>query len=245
MRFLSQIVKLFILVIVVSACRKEILYEGIEGELKGRVSLIENFSLSDQSGVEVSVDGAPAGFKATTDINGSYSISGLKTGIYDVIFTKPGFSTFKLLSLQYIGGNIPFYAPNAFLYKLPTVNVTSLKVDTGKIYPWSNPFVRVTVSVSGPSATYLRYYVGDSPDVDYTDYLATDLVYFGAAYYPNGFPFYLQDSFLSKLPKRKQLYMVVYPGASGVSYTDITTGNEVYPVNIEKASAKIPLTIPK
>lgn len=243
--FSIQVLILVLILVISASCRKELIYEGREGELKGTVYLSERTLLTDHSGIQVTVDGASPEKEAITASAGKYSITGLKTGIYDIIFKKPGFSTYKVASLQFLGGNIPYYVQNVILYKLPEFSITSLKVDTGSYGQFRRPIVIITVKASEPSITYLRYFVGETSDVSYWDYLVTDLFYYNASYVPNGYQFQIQNTSVEKLPKGKQLYMVVYPCVEGNGYLDSSTGNLVYPVNTGRPSVIVPFIIPE
>lgn len=235
--FLFKILAFTCLAMILLSCKKEILYEGPVGDLKGRAILSDrNVTLTDYSGVEVIIDGSTPELRTTTNEKGEYTIQGLKTGIYDIVFTKNGFGTYKIVSFQFLGGNISTYAGSVTLNKLPDFSITDLKVDTGRFSPY-NYFVNVKVSLSVTTYYYMRYYISDSPDVSYSNYQATDYIY-------NLLSFNLLETFLSKLPKGKQLYIIFYPSASNSSYIDISNGSQIYDINSAKASKVVPFMIP-
>lgn len=224
------------------SCKKEIVYEGIPGELKGKVSI----SFEENDGVEVYIDGLSSEFRTTTNSKGEYSIKGLKTGIYDIIFRKEGYCPFKNISFQFYGGDLPDYVPTINLYPVPNIRVTSLKVDTGRYYQYAEPYVTLQMSFSEPQPSNMRIYVGNSERVSCSDYIESEATYNGN-YSSSLFSFNLPSSLLLKLPKEKQLYMVVYPSttSSTIGYIDIMTGNLVYPVDVENHSSVISFMIPK
>ena len=226
------------------SCNKETVYEDqLGGDLKGFVWVYNNNStLTDYSGVTVTVDGSSPVLKTTTNEKGEYTIEGLKTGIYDLVFTKDSFATYKMISFQFVGGNVPLDAGFVSLYKLSYAKINDLKVDTSSYYQYYYA-INVHGSLSGPSISYiyLRYYVSDSPDVSYTNYQATDYSYSSST---GVFSFSPSNTLLSKFPKGKQLYIILYSCTTSSSYIDINTGNQIYMINADKASAVVPFMIP-
>lgn len=227
------------------SCKKEIelKYSGLTGELKGTVTLYdERTKVTDCSGVTVTVEGSSPKLQATTNEKGEFDIKGLKTGIYDIVFTKSGYGTYKRVSYQFIGGSISSYAYGS-LYKLPDVKILGVKVDVESTnHVFNLIYVSGTLSEETRSIS-LQYYISDSPDVSYTSYQATG---FGFFYDVKDFGFRLRDELLYKFPQGKQLFIRVYPVAeTSFPYMDLTTGLSIYPVNPDCASEVIPFMKPK
>ncbi len=226
------------------SCNKETVYEDqLGGDLKGFVWVYNNNStLTDYSGVTVTVDGSSPVLKTTTNEKGEYTIEGLKTGIYDLVFTKDSFATYKIVSFQFIGSNVPTVASPVELYKLPDVKISDLKVDTSKNSPYSYSVIVHGSLSSSSSSLYLRYYISNSPDVSYSNYQASDYSF------PSSnvmFSFYINSNLLSKFSRDKPLYIIFYPCLSALtSYIDINTGNQIYMVNTSQGSAVVPFMIP-
>jgi len=237
----------FILLFVIS-CKKEITYEGTTGEFKGTViEYDENYNqISDCSGILVTAEGSDPLLQVTTNAAGEFSIKNLKTGIYDITFTKEGFATYKLVSFQFIGGPEPYICSKKILCKLPNVDITSLTIDT-ILYHNYYSYVQVKGTVSNDTTeTRLRYFISDSPDVSYTNYQATD---YESTYSSSGnfgsFSFNISSTILKMYGKKKQLYFIMYPyGSLSGGYTDITTGKTIYFVNPAKASVVVPFVVP-
>jgi hypothetical protein len=241
--FISSGRTLFLLglMMILFSCKKEVYYEALKGELKGRVGLTDNSStITDYSGVSVILDGSSPGLQTTTNAKGEYNFTDVKTGIYDIVFSKEGYGTYKLVSYQFIGGNIPTFIYPISLGKVPDFSITSLQVDTGRYSPYTY-FVNVTGKISVLTYSYLRVYLSDRPDVSYTNYQATDVIFVNNT----GEITYNLNNIISKYPKGKQLYIIVYPGIySSSSYIDLSSGNSIYTINTQKGSAIIPFTIP-
>lgn len=229
------------LMMIVFSCKKEVYYEGLKGELKGKAGLYENnTTITDYSGVSVTLDGSSPGLQTTTNAKGEYEFTDVKTGIYDIVFSKEGYGTYKLVSYQFIGGNLPTFVYPVSLAKIPVFSITSLKVDTGRYNPYSY-FVNVTGKVSVTASSNLRIYLSDRPDVSYTNYQATDYTFCNSA----GEISYNPYNLITKYPKGKQLYIILYPSPYYFSsYIDLSTGNPIYTVNTQKGSAIISFTIP-
>lgn len=224
------------------SCKKEIEYSGLSGELKGTVTLYdERTKANDCSGVTVTVEGSSPKLQATTNEKGEFDIKGLKTGIYDIVFTKSGYGTYKAVSYQFIGGSIPTYA-SATLAKLPDVKILGVKVnvDSDKYHLYS---INVRGTLSEETRSFnLQYYISDSPDVSYTRYQATGMQFNCI----KDFEFRLDYALFYKLPQGKQLYVRLYPVVeTSSSYIDRTTGLSIYSVNPDCASEVIPFMIPK
>lgn len=229
------------MMVIMLSCKKEIVYEGIKGDLKGKIYLLDYKSkITDFSGVSVTIDGSSPVLKTITNEKGEYELKDVKTGIYDIVFSKDGFGTYKLVSYQFIGGTLPTLVSPLQFYKQPDFTINDFKIDT---FRYSSYFSYVTASASLPVSAngLLRYYVSYNPDVSYTNYQATDITYTNGG----AITFNLNNTLLSKFPKGKQLYIIMYPYASSaMSYLDITTGNQIYSVNTSKATAVVPFMIP-
>jgi hypothetical protein len=192
------------------------------------------------------IDGSSPVLKTITNQKGEYSITGLKTGLYDIVFTMQGYCLYKIISRQFIGGNTALFIEPQTLYKLPDFTLSDLKVDTGRtsyggIY--GSYFVKLSGKILNSGTSYCQYYISERQDVSYKNYQATDYNIISGT--SGSFYFSLSSSIINKFKKGDKLYFIVYPSANTYqSYRDIETGNLIYSINIDKASSIIPFTIP-
>lgn len=237
MKIILKISVVIFFILAAYSCKKEIIYEGPAGDLKGSALLYEKFSpVSDNSGIEVVIEGTSPELKTLTASDGGFMFSGLKTGLYNLRFSKQGYATHKIVSFQYLGGNVSTNLYPVRLYKLPGFSITSLKADTGR-YSRYNGYVKVTLTLSSSLSEYnsVRLYVSDKPSVSYSDYVSTMHTEFAS--------FSLD---LKRLPKGKQLYMICYPSAiENEGYIDIVTGNTIYYIRTDAPSGIRSFMIPK
>jgi hypothetical protein len=244
MKFLYTMSKLstvLCLVILLFSCKREIIYEGPTGELAGKITL-SGVNVKDNSGVLVTIDGASPTLHTTTNAKGEYSIQNVKTGIYDIVFTKDSFSTFKIISFQFIGGNVPSYVYPRTLYKLPYFSITDLKVDTGR-YNSYNGFVTVSGLLPNSPNIVFRYYLSYSPDVSYTNYQQTGYLYSNPG---ENLSFNFNSNVLKNFISGEKIYLILYPSSfyNTQTYIDMVTGNPVYGVNVSMASAIVSFVLP-
>jgi hypothetical protein len=229
------------LVVLLISCKREIIYEGPMGALAGKITLA-GFNVKDNSGVLVTIDGTSPALHTTTNEKGEYSIENIKTGLYDIVFSKDSFSTFKIISCQFIGGKLPSYIDPITLYKLPYFSINDLKVDTGT-YSWQTGFVKVSALLNNSTSGTLRYYLSYSPDVSYTNYQQTGYIYVNAG---NNLSYNFNTTALRNFKKGKNIYIILYPSSVSYSgtYIDLITGNTIYGVNVSLPSSIVSFVLP-
>jgi hypothetical protein len=226
------------------SCTKEIINEGISGELKGRVWLHKPSSFNNNnSGALVTVEGSDPLLQTITDSAGEFSIKNLKTGIYDLVFSKDSFGTYKFYSYQFIGGNEPTLMMPVELFQLPDSKITVFKADTVRISS-NNYQIELLGSLSDTDTFMLRYFVSDSSTVSYSNYLVTGYFY---AFNKTDFSTSLNETYFKSFSGGTQLYIILYPSAYpfNMSYMDIITGNQIYNVTVNGASEVVPFKVPE
>jgi hypothetical protein len=244
MRCFYSIMKITIgllLMIFLVSCKKEIVNIGTEGELNGAVNLYisnNNYSLHG-SGVKVTIDGSSPLFQTTTDENGQFVIKELPTGIYDLVFTKDSFVTNKIVSYQFVGGEIASTVGQIGLYKLNYSKITDLTVNS-TIDP--NYWVSVKGKISQPIIFGFRYYLSMDSNVSYSNYQATG----ETEYNLDGEVWInLYNDDLLNIPANTTIYLIIYPcSAFYASYFDINTGKEIYMVNTQLPSGIVSFVSP-
>lgn len=239
MKKIIRITGFLFLILLCFSCKKEITYEGIKGDAKGKVRLLDPNSteiITDYSGVAIVVDGASPEMNTVSDKDGKYTLPGLRTGVYDLVFKKEGYATFKIMSWLFAGGNVPAYISSVILYKIPESKVSDLKVDTSYFG------VNAEAKVTNRNQLNYRYFISDKPDVSCDKYLVTNSMYLYAD--DPSLQVSINVSVINIFPKGKKLYVKVYPCASSSGYMNSETGLMSYPVNPDQGSNTAEFTIP-
>lgn len=228
-------------------CKKEINYVGIQGELRGRVRSNDGLSLKN---VLVSLTGGISRFETRTDDNGLYVFENLKTGIYDIDFTKDSFALFKFQSFQFIGGNLPTYTQPVYLYKFPPGLITNITADTDSSFMPYSFTVRISGTVTDTTSTsyYAQYYISNQSDVSSSKYQITE--YITRSKYQSD-TLFVQDlnmRVFSNYKPGEKLFIIFYKAnfnqMGPYSYLDTETGNEVYTYISKQGSNVAEFTLP-
>ncbi len=236
----------FLISVINSACEKDTEFEPLSGQLMGEVLLYggENQDASDNSGVEIIVEGSDPEIITSTDLNGQFKIENLESGTYNIVFKKEGYCEYKIIGYQFVGGNKP-----ATLYQIPLFVLPDLEIDNLEITDLDGGYavdVKITAKVSNDNdgRSFFRYYLSNEPDVSYENYISTGVEYnyFGS----EDMVFYLRID-TAEYPTGSKLYMIMYPASeSSQYYTDINTGKKIYTtINRHKPSEIANLTIPE
>lgn len=241
------LVFIFFILLLNIACEKDTEYEVLSGQLIGYVTLYDNdrAQVSDNSGVEIIIEGSNPQIKASTDEKGQFKIDNLKSGIYNIVFNKEGYCQHKIISFQFVGGNKP-----ATIYQTSLYSQSNLQIDSLELTDLKSQYTvvfRITAKVSNQNEntySYCRYYMSNEPDISYKKYISTDIAYSFSG--NEDLSFCLQIDTL-KYPIGSELYLIMYPASEWYQYyTDLNTGNEIYTsINISKPSEVVNITIPE
>ncbi len=215
---------------------------SLSGDLVGFSYLydVNGVRSADDSGIAVSAEGTS--LKTTTSSDGRWDLTGLTTGTYTLDFTKTGYGLYKRIGLQFVGGGQAYFGSES-LYQIPAFTVTNLSDSI------SNGDVFLSGKLTGILPENLRYvicFVGDSSGVSSdpkTYAFATDE---GASAGYSPFPILTENTFNSYgITSGQTVYIVAYAcGYGGDSYTDLSTGNTVYPCINPIPSNVITLVVP-
>lgn len=87
-----------------------------KGNIVGFVYLFNqnNERLSDESGTQVSI--LNTNYKVFTNEIGRFEFKEIPAGTYDFIFEKEGFTSVTKTGFQFVGGNVPAYLYEQYLY---------------------------------------------------------------------------------------------------------------------------------
>jgi CarboxypepD_reg-like domain len=96
------------------------------GSIVGTIHLFADngLPLHDESGALVSIEGES--FSTLTSTNGSWKLAGIPAGVYTLVFSKTGFTTYKEFNFQFAGNNT-YYFEDVHLGQIPSVAITQVK----------------------------------------------------------------------------------------------------------------------
>jgi hypothetical protein len=136
----------------------------LTGNIVGFVKLIDEVGneVEDKSGVTVSFEELP--HSATSNEIGRFELTNVPAGTYNLIFNKPGYSSNKIFSYQFIGGNIPANPRTRTLYELPRIEIKSLDIS------FNNNTIDISGSITETSKYLFRTYINDSSNVSELNY---------------------------------------------------------------------------
>jgi hypothetical protein len=203
-----------------NSCKKEVGPAGPDhtGNIIGFVTLYNSNGekLNNGEGVEVSIDGNNP-ISVNTDSIGKYQLDNIKTGVYDLTFSKDSFSSYKRIGLQFIGGTDPVVS-NASLY------VSSKNVISNLTLAVVNSQVRAYGNIGHTGYYgYYRYYIGLDASVSNTNYYSTGTL----SLLGTTFNAFINTDLYSS---GSSIYILIYGITSGdAGYQDITTGDIIYP----------------
>ncbi len=170
------------------------------GLLSGTVALIDinGNSFADKSGVLIQPEGYSQ--SALSDSNGNWSINGLSSHTYNLVFSKTGYGTMKH-SITYIGEDTIRYPTTVYLFQELTCNVIldSVSVVFDSIFSFTKKegyeSGRVTnISLTDSTNLKVIVYFGYSPNI----ILGDTTTYIGGSLFQNpspaGYPLTKQGS---------------------------------------------------
>jgi hypothetical protein len=233
MRTTKLFLALLVAVSIFSSCTKDNnSNDGIlSGDLIGYVKLyeVDGTALANNSGVTVAVEGR--NISATTDSTGRYVFTGLRTGTYNLTFTKSGYGTGKEIGYQFVGGGKVFHETSS-ISKIPSFKITKLTASTNY-----SERISFTVTLSGtlPSKGAVAIFVGTTPSVssdpaNYIDYAIINL--YSSTSTSANTSIYTSNLASYGISKGQTVYITAYSAPYNYyagSYTDLATGRSIFP----------------
>jgi hypothetical protein len=229
-----------IIVVLFTSCKKETGPAGpagpeLTGSIIGYVSLYNSLGdrIVNTKGVSVYIDGATPK-TVYTDSIGEYKLDSIKTGIYNITFSKDSFNTFKKLGQQLVGGSDPVIS-NVILY-VPSVNAVSNLALTIT----GNSHVTAAGTLSHPGYYgYYRYYIGINSSVNDTNYVYT------GTFNVTGLTLNNQIINTDAFQSGSTIYLIIYGITTGdAGYIDVANGDTYYPSLCTKPSNIASIVIP-
>ncbi|HET9135478.1 MAG TPA: carboxypeptidase-like regulatory domain-containing protein [Candidatus Kapabacteria bacterium] len=217
--------------------------DGVTGDLIGSVTLFDyrGRSMSDKSGVLIQCEGTS--YSAVSASDGSWVIHNLPTRNYSIAYSKDGFSTYKVTTYQYIGGNVQridgtvlrqpcrfTMTIDGFIMAKSDTTITNDSTGghstnrTGNIYSHTSDDTPDSVYV------YATYLFGRSESMNPLDPNSYVVQVDVSNPYPNktpgqvNFSATMQYTTFSKFKPGERIYVVAYPYLGLTSYYDVRTG---------------------
>ncbi|HEX5171371.1 MAG TPA: hypothetical protein VFW11_19475 [Cyclobacteriaceae bacterium] len=235
---------LLLLMLFSPGCVEENRQTALSGTLIGYITSFDKNQnrLADQSGVDVRIEGSREPILLTTDIDGKFQTD-LKTGTYDVILSKDGFCTHKIIGYGFVGGENPT-SLSGDVYELPTAVVENLEVkdrsNSFQVLMECKVFVDLPSTSSG-SGLY-RYYLSNASSISVSNYVETGIVYGSTG---SGSFTFIQEIKTSKFPVASDVYLMVAPCTESYQhFIDIETGNLVFSTVKPDAAKVVSFKVP-
>lgn len=169
-------ISIFVLVglILFNSCKKD---ETADPEPAAKANIIGSVNLYDegtvqldQSNMTVTLEALSPMISATTDGNGEFTLVDVPFGVYNIVYEKSGFGTYKLINLEHKNtGSSTVITVAPSLGQKSTTEVTNISTstngDTVKISFTTVPSANVG------NTRYQRYFLSANSNVDNENYL--------------------------------------------------------------------------
>ena len=229
-------------IMLLSSCKNSIAptepNSKLNGNLWGIVNLIQENHANNPSseGVSVTIEGTT--LSTTTDSIGYWRFTNLKSGVYNIMFSKQGYGTTKLIKYNFVPSDTMNSLYN-MLFQIPDYYISVLHATE----------LRDSIEVSGKiseNTNYSRYamlfYSLDST-VDYNNYNLEEYLIL----YPDSstFDFTVTKNLLhdSGLQSGSIVYLAAYTYTGLTAYTDSVSGKLVY-TSFSHKSTKVSFIAP-
>lgn len=239
-----QLFLIMVYVGLLSGCTTVIEYELPKGTLLVQVNLMDlaGKSIPENGGVEVTLEGSTPLIKVSTDENGMVEISNLNSGTYNILFNKEGYTQYRLMSYQFVGGN-EITMVNGYLYENSNAQIHDLTLSESDYYFYPNILLEADISDNDRGNSFIgRYFISNSPDVSYMDYQVTGVINEKLDY--NHLQYNLRYN-TETYPVDSKVYVIMYPASiNGMQYIDIDSGQLIYTdINLDNGSSVASYTI--
>jgi hypothetical protein len=213
---------------------------SLTGSIVGFVNPLDQFGDEQaKSGVTVTVENTSPLLTTTTDANGRYEFPNVKSGTYNIAFSKAGFGMVKIQGYPHVGGDQPSYLYSREIVGIATTTVTSIAVGAVQPPNSSNGFndyvLPLTIRLANSSlpnannGLYAQVFVGKTAAVtSATGIQMTSVSYYSGSTYPT----YLSRGMMNRagFATGTTAYAIVYgaPNYYDYGYVDLATGLPVY-----------------
>lgn len=201
------------------------------GTLSGYVTVYDQYGFKvpgDLSGVSVSIPGM-AGDSTVTNSAGSYSISNLKTGVYNLFYSKANCGSVLVNDYSFLGGGT--INRNQAMSLIPSFSLFNVNDTIVTVSTDTGVAIRGIDSVNGVARQYIIFgstasTVSSAPGT-YVYNSAVETIKAGQGTF-NAF-LTQQELADAGLTPGTTAYFIVYPYSAGQpTYVDLSTGKTVY-----------------
>ena len=228
---MKKIIAAVFFICVLFSCKKEnpkvedpVIQPVTTGDLKGKVYQYDQYGNAYVTGLNtttVTIDSI--GKTTVTDAEGRYSFTGISSGIYTILFKKPGSGVIKLKGVNYTFIDTSTY--NAEIADIPSFLITTayLKDTSWFTTPLPGIYYNANISPANTKAKFVAI-IGKSANISLAD--PTSYIKFSTAtgFGTTDYARFISYNFLSTsygFPKDSIIYVKLYPVAStGASYYD-------------------------
>jgi hypothetical protein len=126
--------------------------------IAGQLTLYNEFSLNetDAGGVVVTLTSGTLQLTDTTNTAGLYHFPGMKTGTYNLLYTKPGYDTMKVNGISHFGGGtVPTSVQNVIVTQIP-VKTAPISLS---LYSNNANATIFTIVLDTSSLNYVQFYL--------------------------------------------------------------------------------------
>ena len=135
MRYSFYLSVSIIILLLTQSCTEETIYKvGITGSLTGTVYSSSNTGSSVLADATILLEGSDPLITLKSDTNGKYHVEGLRTGTYNVVISKDGYGTFRILGYSFVGGENETSIGGVTLYQLPNMLIKEASVTVTTVY---------------------------------------------------------------------------------------------------------------
>lgn len=216
------------LALILGSCSKEEI-SLVTGDLKGQVYLINQNGynqFNNFEGVTVTLDGSNQSF--ITDSTGSFNFNDLKTGTYNILYSKEGYCDCQAQAYAHIGGDYPSTV-SLLLFEKEQFDIGLANAFTTETYFDTTMFnLQLEISVSNMEKSYsgLKLYLSNDPEVSYINYDKQ----FNMDVYNDYSRTFIISLKKSHYPVGSKIYLIAYPARTNYgdhNYLNLETGKKI------------------
>jgi len=221
---------------------------SLTGSIVGFVNPIDEqgTALLPKSGVVVSVDGANPAITATTNADGRFELPSVRTGTYNLTYSRAGLATFRRIGVGHVGGDQPTYLGPITISQTSTITVPAFAAFNS----FGNVAFNLTLVSPTPTTTF-RYALLASATPMLTSSTAVVLTTSTAVANTNNTVHQTSISYSRTLLTNAGFASgtTVYLAATGSTsfsstYSDPATGRLVYPALNQTISPVMSIVVP-
>ena len=201
---------------------------NLTGTLYGFVSPVDEYGVATaKSGVTVTLDGVSPAATATTNADGRYEFAALRTGTYNLTFTRAGVVTIRRLGVAHVGGDQPTFLGTSTISAPSTTSLGNVSVNgqNNNSVQLNIPFTNAGV----PNNTFLRFIIYGSANPGTTAANGILLSFPGAVSSPFTASLFKSTLNSNGFATGTRVYVVVYGVPAFLTgFTDPLTGRFLY-----------------